>query len=410
MSASDLLKQANKLKREGRLDEAIALYNQAIELNPHFSWIYYYLGECLEKTGYLEAAAQNYLQATELNKNSAFMQYKYGKVIKFFGNEENGANLFLSMLKNFNRLPLSLYQDLFAYLKKNKKYNQLMSVISAISIKDDECSRFFKAGDSFCQSKKKAIIIAADYKFVKGIRALLYSLKTNSPSLLNHDVLLLTDEPYAFENNSFIKQNTSQIIEINTDNYSNIDTKKFGWHPRFVKSFYSFEAFKDWGYDVNIFLDADTLCLSNIDFLFQNKGYKIMAALDIGINVFPRIYKCSHYIINTGVMCIDKCLFQYYERLLEIASKGISYDGGDQGVINHLLYEQNIKVSYLHPKFNTLKRIYHHFPSIWAEIEPKIIHYVGDKPWNGSEGGYEKLEEIWRTYYNLSLNKPATTS
>ncbi|NEQ74843.1 MAG: tetratricopeptide repeat protein [Okeania sp. SIO2C9] len=30
--------EANQLKRQGKLEQAIALYYQAIELNPNFSW------------------------------------------------------------------------------------------------------------------------------------------------------------------------------------------------------------------------------------------------------------------------------------------------------------------------------------------------------------------------------------
>ncbi|MEI2423168.1 tetratricopeptide repeat protein [Arthrospira platensis SPKY2] len=34
MSAGELLRQANQLKRSGKLDEAIAFYHQVIELTP----------------------------------------------------------------------------------------------------------------------------------------------------------------------------------------------------------------------------------------------------------------------------------------------------------------------------------------------------------------------------------------
>ena len=52
MSAGQLLKQANQLKRAGRLDEAlaepsgsyIAPYHQAIEINPDFASTHYNLG------------------------------------------------------------------------------------------------------------------------------------------------------------------------------------------------------------------------------------------------------------------------------------------------------------------------------------------------------------------------------
>jgi tetratricopeptide (TPR) repeat protein len=49
MSAGQFLKQANKLKRAGRLDEAIALYHQAIEKQPNFHWYHHELGETFAK-------------------------------------------------------------------------------------------------------------------------------------------------------------------------------------------------------------------------------------------------------------------------------------------------------------------------------------------------------------------------
>ncbi|MGI0496390.1 tetratricopeptide repeat protein [Limnospira platensis CENA597] len=49
MSAGELLRQANHLKRSGKLDEAIALYHQVIEINPHFAWAYHGLGNALVK-------------------------------------------------------------------------------------------------------------------------------------------------------------------------------------------------------------------------------------------------------------------------------------------------------------------------------------------------------------------------
>ncbi|MDY7005641.1 MAG: tetratricopeptide repeat protein [Cyanobacteriota bacterium] len=54
MSAGQLLKQANQLKRVGRLDEAIALYHQVIEINPNFAWAYHNLGNAFVKQGHLD--------------------------------------------------------------------------------------------------------------------------------------------------------------------------------------------------------------------------------------------------------------------------------------------------------------------------------------------------------------------
>ena len=72
MSAGQLLKQANQLKRAERLDEAIALYHQAIGLSPNFSFSYYELGDAFHKTGNYAKAIIEYEKAIELNPNIIF--------------------------------------------------------------------------------------------------------------------------------------------------------------------------------------------------------------------------------------------------------------------------------------------------------------------------------------------------
>ncbi|BAI87859.1 TPR domain protein [Limnospira platensis NIES-39] len=74
MSAGELLRQANQLKRSGKLDEAIALYHQAIELNPSFAWTYYELGDALVKFGRREEGIVQYNNAVNLDPNSAFFK------------------------------------------------------------------------------------------------------------------------------------------------------------------------------------------------------------------------------------------------------------------------------------------------------------------------------------------------
>ena len=42
---ASLIGKANKLKRLGKLEEAVEAYLQVVEVNPSFAWGYYYLGE-----------------------------------------------------------------------------------------------------------------------------------------------------------------------------------------------------------------------------------------------------------------------------------------------------------------------------------------------------------------------------
>ncbi|WP_434222723.1 tetratricopeptide repeat protein [Limnospira platensis CENA597] len=80
MSAGELLRQANHLKRSGKLDEAIALYHQVIDINPHFAWAYHGLGDALVKQGKLDKAVTEYQKAIEINPNSAWFYINLGRV------------------------------------------------------------------------------------------------------------------------------------------------------------------------------------------------------------------------------------------------------------------------------------------------------------------------------------------
>ena len=81
MSAGRLLKQANQLKRKGKLDEAIALYHQVIEINPNFAWAYHNLGDALAKKDSWDEASSFYQKAVKINPNLASSFIMLGKTL-----------------------------------------------------------------------------------------------------------------------------------------------------------------------------------------------------------------------------------------------------------------------------------------------------------------------------------------
>jgi Tetratricopeptide repeat len=87
-NAGLLLKQANQLKRVGKLDEAIALYRQVIEINPHFAWAYHNLGDTLVKRGNLDEAVACYSESLKVNPNSAWLLYSFGEALAQQGDLE----------------------------------------------------------------------------------------------------------------------------------------------------------------------------------------------------------------------------------------------------------------------------------------------------------------------------------
>ncbi|MEI2418950.1 sulfotransferase, partial [Arthrospira platensis SPKY2] len=92
MSAGELLKQANQLKRSGKLEEAIAIYHQVIEINPHFAWAYHNLGDALVKQGNLGEAVACYSRGLKVNPNSARLCYDLGEALGRQGNLDASVN------------------------------------------------------------------------------------------------------------------------------------------------------------------------------------------------------------------------------------------------------------------------------------------------------------------------------
>ena len=76
---------ANKLKQEGKLEEAIACYYSAIEQNSNFYWLYHNLGETLALLERTDEAINAYNQAIDHNPNSAFSHHNLGDVLVKLG-------------------------------------------------------------------------------------------------------------------------------------------------------------------------------------------------------------------------------------------------------------------------------------------------------------------------------------
>lgn len=126
MSAGRLLKQANQLKRMGKLDEAIALYHQVIEINPHFAWAHYNLGEVLAKQGNVDEAVFHYRHSLEVIPNSPWFLYTLGEALSEQGDLEGAVKYFLKAIEikpNFYKF----YQSLGHTLTQEGKFDQAIT-------------------------------------------------------------------------------------------------------------------------------------------------------------------------------------------------------------------------------------------------------------------------------------------
>ncbi|XP_054894763.1 glycogenin-1-like isoform X1 [Poeciliopsis prolifica] len=129
-------------------------------------------------------------------------------------------------------------------------------------------------------------------------------------------------------------------------------------------------------YSKCVFMDADTLVLSNIDELFERE--ELSAAPDPG---WPDCF-------NSGVF-VFRPSKETHEELLKFCAEKGSFDGGDQGVLNsyfnswatadiskHLPFIYNLSSIAIYSYLPAFKQYGHN---------AKVVHFLGKvKPWNYS--------------------------
>lgn len=107
----NLIRKANKKKREGKIDDAIADYRQAIELSNNSYIIHHNLGDALLKKELLEEAAYYFKKAVELNPSSVISCGFLGEI--------------LLKQKLFDQAILYLEKAIDKYPQSHKYYNDL---------------------------------------------------------------------------------------------------------------------------------------------------------------------------------------------------------------------------------------------------------------------------------------------
>jgi tetratricopeptide (TPR) repeat protein len=127
MKIGELIKNANRLKREGKLDEAIAEYRHILELNPNFAWAYYNLGEVLAAKGFLEEALVELNQAIHLEPNCASFHIQLGKVFVQLNDFEKAIESLSNAIKikpNLFYYFETKYKKMFSFLfnKKSREF------------------------------------------------------------------------------------------------------------------------------------------------------------------------------------------------------------------------------------------------------------------------------------------------
>jgi hypothetical protein len=172
--------------------------------------------------------------------------------------------------------------------------------------------------------------------------------------------------------------------------------------------FYKLEVFRLRGYDRVIYLDCDTLVVDDISPLWDPARYNERPFFAAREQADMGVHDSVLGKFNTGVMVINRPVMGevVWQRMVDIARRGASYDGGDQGVINAYLNDAEGQAGELDAGFNVLVRakkegqwdVYRH--------RLKVLHFVNAlKPWS-SEHHHdwlfdEELKRLWDDAYRF---------
>lgn len=239
------------------------------------------------------------------------------------------------------------------------------------------------------------LVLLTDTLYLPGSKRLIESFFEHNPKL---SIVVLSDDRAVFQDPD-LKERSASFVEIDSTKYKDITPYKKRKSKRHSRTFYKFEAFANFGYRRNIFVDSDVLCLGPCPLLFSSDACVFQAALDTGFRK-TRGYKGSANEINSGVMVIDAAIQgeATMENLRTIAQNNPGrggYNSGDQGIINKWIRNENIPLSLLPQSYNLIKKDYFDEENI---EQCSLLHFADRKPWFKSSTGSMTtgpLESLW---------------
>gem|GEM_PF-2297136 len=228
------------------------------------------------------------------------------------------------------------------------------------------------------QNINTCLIVLTDTLYLPGTIKLIDSFFAHNPRM---PVIALSDDPQAIESTE-LKSLCQRSVLIDSTHYTDIRPYKKRRSKRHARTFYKFEAFADFGYERNLYLDSDILCLRPTPKLFESSESPLLAAIEPEFRP-TRGYKGSSQEINSGVLRIHKTIQgqKTVDRLRQIAKDNPGrggYNSGDQGIINKWIRSDKVELSFLPPEYNLVKKDYSDASGLDG---CRLLHYCDRKPW-----------------------------
>ncbi len=134
------------LDEQGRLDEGISQYLQALKLKPNFADAHNNLGAALDKQGRVDQAADHYQQALRLNPDHAAAHYNLGAALGRQGRLDDAIREFQTVLQ-LQPNSADAYNNLGVTLDKQGRLDEAITQYqAALKLKTDYAMAHFNLG------------------------------------------------------------------------------------------------------------------------------------------------------------------------------------------------------------------------------------------------------------------------
>lgn len=264
------------------------------------------------------------------------------------------------------------------------------------------------------------IVLLAGVTYFPGLLALLMSLEINSGLSSDQEIIILQGELFTNEEKEIIRGFEFKFTFLDVRELGSVNDSKLSFfditgiqpfpisYCWFRKTFDKFFLFKMEGWKKIIFIDADMLCMDNITEMLDFKPLAVTPEFgekppepveDFGGN----------FSFCTGFMVLEPNEDDYRGMIKLLAERGPEifkkYPTGDQAIINHYFYKHYPdKINMLEQKWGITNRMGISAPELMGE-RPKLLHYLGNKPWNIPKKPEHRLEKLWWHYFILAGKK-----
>ena len=154
--------------------------------------------------------------------------------------------------------------------------------------------------------------------------------------------------------------------------------------------------------DKRYYIDSDIVCLRSLKEaeMFTHLTATIEYGNELGASAQGR----PGFSAGSFVFRPDRSLL---EEIQEFTMREVrDWPLADQSILNEFFwstYPDDVHLMGI--EWETLKRVAVKHPKAWGKISPRLLHFVGDKPWLTNEKGYQDIDAIWHELYAEASKK-----